>query len=406
MPIPEPTPIASQISPEAELLLACARTTIDAAGAARIERLLQRDLVWDDVIALARRHAVVPLLYTALQRGFAQMTPLAVLEALRAHYLAGAQQSMALTAELLRLLKLFDQAGIEVLPLKGPALAMLAYGNLSLRWSSDLDILVRPQDVPAAKSILVAQGYHSDPPMTERQEALRLRTHYVYAFVHEASSVCVELHYRFRPRYFVFDFSSEQLWSNLESVAVGGATLPHLAPADLLVFLCAHGANHCWERLAWICDIAELIRTQRQLDWEAAQRRARELGCERMLLLGLRLAHELLGAAIPEAILQRAGSERATRSLAESVRNNLFDPSFEAPGLFAGTLFHLRARERWRDRVLYCLRLATVTTSEDWNLLPLPAPLAWVYSLIRPVRLALTYGLGPLRRLYARAARG
>jgi len=405
MPTPDPTPIISRISPEAELLLACARTTIDAAGAARIERLLQRDIDWDDVIALARQHAVVPLLYTTLQRGFAQLMPHTALAELRAEYLAGAQQSMALTAELLRLMKLFGEAGIQALPLKGPALATLAYGNLSLRSFSDLDILVRPHDVPAAKAILLARGYYSDPPMTKRQEALRLRTHYVLAFVHEARPVCVELHYRFRPQYFVFDLNSEQLWSNLESVAVGGVTLPSLALADLLLFQCAHGANHCWESLGWICDIAELVRSQQQLDWEALQRRARELGSQRILLLGLLLAHELLDAPIPEIMLRRVRGDRAVSSLSKWVQSNLLARSNGTPGLFARTLFHLRARERWRDRLWYCLRVAPITTAEDWALLPLPVSLAWIYSLIRPIRLALTYGLGPLRRLYARAER-
>ena len=393
----------ANLPPEAELILACARTTISDDAAACIEQLLARELDWDAVIAFARRHAVEALLYTALQRSFAELVPPDALASLRDHYFAGTQHTMALTAELLQLMKLFGAAGIAALPLKGPALAMLAYGNLSLRWSGDLDILVRSADVMAAKELLLARGYALEPPLNQRQEALHLQTHYEYTFLSESSGMCVELHYRFRPRYFGFALGGEDVWQQLGTVLVGGAQLPSLAPADLLLFLCAHATNHCWVRLAWICDIAELIRSHPQLDWALVQRRARALGSQRMLGLGLLLAHDLLGAPVPAVLLALARRDRAASKLATQVRARLFDDTIAEPepGLLAGTIFRLRARERWRDRLRYGLRLATVTTAEDWDLLPLPASLVWVYSVIRPVRLLLTYGLGPLRRLRA-----
>ena len=398
MPTPSSMP---NLPPEAELILACARTTISSDAAARIGHLLAGNLDWELAIAFARRHAAEALLYTALQRGFAELVPPDAMASLREHYFAGTQHTMALTAELLQIMKLFGAAGIAALPLKGPALAMLAYGNLSLRWSGDLDILVPAADVLSAKAILLARGYAPEPLLNQRQEALHLQTHYEYTFLSEASGMCVELHFRFRPRYFGFALGAEELWQQLGTVVVGGAPLPSLVPADLLLFLCAHATNHCWVRLAWICDIAELIRSHPQIDWVMVQRRARGLGSQRMLGLGLLLAHDLLGAPVPETLLADARRDRTANRLAAQVRDRLFDQTIAEPepGLFAGTIFRLRARERRRDRLRYILRTATVTTAEDWDLLPLPASLAWVYSLIRPLRLLLTYGLGPLRRL-------
>ena len=391
----------ANLPPEAELILTCARTTISDDAAACIEQLLARELDWEAIIAFARRHAVEALLYTALQRSFAELVPPDALASLRDHYFVGTQHTMALTAELLQLMKLFGAAGIAALPLKGPALAMLAYGNLSLRWSGDLDILVRSADVMAAKELLLARGYISEPLMTSREEHLRLKTHYVFAFVHTTSNVSVEIHYRFRPYYFAFDFGAERIWQELASVNLGGSQMPSLSPEDLLIFLCAHGTNHLWERLAWICDIAGLIQQQPQLNWAQLQRRARALGSQRMLGLGLLLAHDLLGAPVPAVLLAMARRDRYIPTLASQVCNDLFEPIAKEYGVWSSARFHLRARERWRDRLRYGLRLATVTTAEDWDLLPLPASLVWVYSVIRPVRLLLTYGLGPLRRLRA-----
>ena len=387
--------------PEFELLLACARTSIDADTAARIERLLEHTIDWEDLIATARQHGVVPLVFQTLQSNFAARVPANALAELRGCYRAGAQQSMVLAGELLRVLGGLATGGIKALPLKGPALAALAYGKLALRSFGDLDVLVRDRDVLAAKQLLLGLGYAPETPMSRRHERLHLQTHYVYTFVHNESHVIVELHYRIRPRYFSFALTAEQLWEQLVPITVGREEVLSLAPENLLLFLCAHGANHCWERLAWICDIAELLRSYPTLDWPKVMGRARAAGGERMLLLGLRLAHDLLGAQLPPAIADRLRCDQIVSLLMAQVVERLQALEEQPPGLFEAALFHLRARERWRERLQYCARVATITSAEDWALVPLPAPFAFVYSLLRPFRLAGTYGSSLLKHIPA-----
>src|SRR5262249_16760086 len=179
-----------------------------------------------------------------------------------------------------------------------------------------IDILVHQQHVLPAKQILVAHGYCPETEMTSRQEALHLQTHYVYTFAHDTTGSVVELHYRIRPRYFSFAIDPEQLWERLSRISLGGKQVWSFTPEDTLLILCAHGANHCWERLAWICDIAELLRANPRLDWQQVLAQARATGSERMLLLGLWLAHDLLGAALPPALVEQARSDRALQQLA------------------------------------------------------------------------------------------
>jgi len=61
-----------------------------------------------------------------------------------------------------------------------------------------------------------------------------------------------------------------------------------------------HGTKHRWERLRWICDVAELIRVREDVKWETLMRVAESLGSRHMLSLGLYLAHDVLGAPLPE----------------------------------------------------------------------------------------------------------
>ena len=50
-----------------------------------------------------------------------------------------------MAAETVRLQRLFDEAGLPLLILKGASLAMLAYGNLGMRSAKDIDLLIRPE---------------------------------------------------------------------------------------------------------------------------------------------------------------------------------------------------------------------------------------------------------------------
>src|ERR1700681_921232 len=71
-----------------------------------------------------------------------------------------------LTGKLLRLLELFQAAEIPVIPLKGPVLAQILYGDPVLREFEDLDLLVRKRDVLRALQLLNAHGYAVDSSLS------------------------------------------------------------------------------------------------------------------------------------------------------------------------------------------------------------------------------------------------
>ncbi|PYO80862.1 MAG: hypothetical protein DMD65_14450, partial [Gemmatimonadetes bacterium] len=54
-------------------------------------------------------------------------------------------------------------------------------------------------------------------------------------------------------------------------------------------------------------------------------------------------------------------------------------------------------RERWRDRLRYCARVALTPTSGDWAWLRLPDALYPLYYVARPIRLIAKYGPGGSR---------
>src|SRR5689334_12484644 len=144
--------VRSEHDRECELLLCCARTKASAQIAARLRELASSGEVnWDYLFQLARRHAVIPLLYRQLAREGADLIPPSCLAKLKLQYQQNYARNIILTDELCRLVDLFKEAGIAAIPYKGPALAQFAYGDPGLRRFVDLDVIIKKSDVPRAR---------------------------------------------------------------------------------------------------------------------------------------------------------------------------------------------------------------------------------------------------------------
>ena len=147
-------------SPGRRLLLQCLRR---GAEPAEIQELLSSDLDWQQVLDEATRHQVVSLLYSALNCVTDRaMVPPAVMEWLTASYYQQAALNGQLHAELHEILLRCARAGVPALVLKGAAIAERVYGNIALRPMKDLDLLVRSNDLDATDQLLHELGYAPD----------------------------------------------------------------------------------------------------------------------------------------------------------------------------------------------------------------------------------------------------
>jgi len=134
-----------------------------------------------------------------------------------------------------------------------------------------------------------------------------------------------------------------------------------------------------------------------QIDWEKIQLEACKRGIERMLGLGLFLAQEFLGTALPEEISKKVRENLGTKSLAQQISSRLF-AEVEPLGDVNKIIFYLKTKDHWQDRLQFCFRYfyqwlhAVVTpTSKERSLLPLPTPFFFFYYFLRPLRLAAKY---------------
>ena len=355
----------------ANLLLSHARTTTG-------------EVDWEYLFQLARRHSIVALVHDQFD-----LAPPEVLAKFKHHYIENSARNTVLTAELCRLINLFRNEGIEAIPYKGPVLALFAYGDIALRRFVDLDVIVKKSDVLKARDILLTSGYTPSKSLSPSQQELLLRTQHNMQFSRDNHQLIVELHWEVAPHLFASSVNGERLWQNLITLDLNGTTVKTFSAEDLLFSLCVHGSRHLWERLGWICDVAELI-TRHTLDWTALLKRAANSDTERMFLLGVHLAERLLDAPLPADVKARCDSDPRLSSLADNIVEHLLNGPTHVPATSREIFrYNIGVRKTLSSRARYVLYMFRPTDS-DLSSHSLPPSLNFAYYLTRPFRLFRT----------------
>ena len=365
------------------MLLACCAVDHAASDADR-QALIERGIDWPRLIQLADHHGVTPLVYQAL-RGTESVPP-STLETLGNHYQHNARKNLQFTAELFRVLDCLDSHSIPAIPLKGPVLAETVYRDLALRDFSDLDVLVRREDVRKAKTALGALGYAVNAQLSEAEERAYLAAGYEYTFDGPAGRNLLEIQWDILPRFYAVKFDCRELFQQTRTVPVCGRALRTLSPEDLLLTLCVHAGKHAWIRLCWLRDIAGAVQSQ-TIDWTGLERQARKLGIARIVGVSLWLAHRLLHANVPDMARNLWNADPEIERLSEEVLRGLPDAEAYNPESLQYFQLMMRLRERRSDQFRFLWRLAFTPGVGEWRVIRLPAPLFPLYRVVRMFRL-------------------
>jgi|HubBroStandDraft_4_1064222.scaffolds.fasta_scaffold00245_17 hypothetical protein len=383
--------------PELELNLYCGRALLDPAAKERVRLLIRNGLKWPDVLAIADRHRLSPVVYEIIAGAAGDLISTEQLHELREATARSTAAGMALLHELLRLHPLFEAAQIPVIPYKGPLLAWVAYGSFIRREYSDLDFVVEQKYIPGAVAVLKSAGYR---PQFDPREAQAGHDGFApgqYLFLSHPQKIMVEFHTERTLRYFPTPVDLKDLTGRLMSVEIGGQQLRTFSIEDTLVMLSVHGAKHFWERLGWVLDIAKLAAV-REVDWTLLRRIAAKMESTRALLLGLYLAHDLFDAPLPGQLLEEICQDRAVRALAEKVYHQYAGISDPGAGVLPRAVFRFRLGDGIGQALRHTLRLAMSPTESDRQTVRLPHWLSPLYMLVRPWRLLREYGSGLKRR--------
>lgn len=195
----------------------------------------------DDLLAAVRRHRVTALL---AGQGLAIGLPPDVVQALgdaREHARLGSLQQLRRLAEVARVL---EGAGVPVLFVKGPCLAVQTTGDFTARDSGDVDILVDPAAAAVTLTALQDAGWESRPglPSDVRSWGWKYLQATYCEVTLDGPLGTVDLHWRLDPtRRGLPGFT--ELWARRSTVSIAGRDFETLSPEDALTHSCHHAAK-------------------------------------------------------------------------------------------------------------------------------------------------------------------
>ena len=379
--------------PEDNLLLYVARRDTDPD---QLRSLVRQQIDWDSVIALAYAHGLLPLLNHHLSN--IDLVPAHVRSHLKRESLANSQNVLHLVGKQLLIHKLFKEHGLPVASFKGPLLAQMAYGEISLRQAGDIDLLINRGDFAQARLLLESLGYEMTPRLTPAQLNSHLNNHCEIQFMRDEWFTVVDLHWDLAPRSFVFGVKADEVMSRLQSVSLAGTVVETFGAEDLLLYQAMHGAKHLWRRLEWISCLAESLHATPSIDWDTLVDRAAKAHATRILALGLRLVEQFSDVTVPAQVLTSVDPVKTMQRIAAQIGRQLFT-TFGPAESTETNLYNLRIMDRKRDALISALRSIFVPTLPDWQSLALPASLHSLYYAYRPLRLSKIYSVSFLRRL-------
>lgn len=310
-------------SPEFLWIVSCLRLRWNPEDKSHIDLPYQK-INWESVLSLINHHRVIPFVHKNLNLMKSNRPPEHIQKIIKVGYEWNAKRILKMTAELVQIFNDFKEHRIKAICLKGPALAQRLYGNLHSRKFGDLDILIHPQDIPQAGTILKNKGYkriYPEKDLTPKQINLFMRKTHHFAYINPINKIKVEIHWQLvrTPKRLPLTF--DEMWEKKESVLLGGHKIPSLSKEHTFLYLCEHGSAHAFCCLFWLCDVAEFIHQNPHENWEDIIKKARQVNVFPHTTQAVYLSHEVFQTPLPVQIAEIFQKNRSVRSL---IKRSLF----------------------------------------------------------------------------------
>ncbi len=372
---------------ELKLLLLCSLNELSEQKLNKITTLLDQKIDWTVFYKLVGRHRIYSVVYNNLKKAPSIAIDSDFMKKLKNKSTEYQMQALLLhTTELTRLIEQFQHQNIRVISIKGPALSYLIYGDISLRMSKDLDIIVSPGDLDLAEKILYDNGYMREgdvQSLSLKQRTMLVKTIHHFSYINKKNGINVELHWRLN--YESYNFTFEQMWNERTELTLAGKKIPVLNDEENFLYLVFHGSKHNWSRLKWLCDIVELIK-KGNLDWNSIALKAKNLCIEHLLAQTLLLAHQFFRTDSHCELFNNKTNRKAlhlAKLALVFILDPEYDPSFPSSKFYFKSWKYMIAWNAVFSKKVSLLKLRFYPTEKDFSFVSLPDSVFGLYYFIR-----------------------
>ncbi len=232
---------------------------------------------------------------------------------LRKDYLATAAKNTMLYSEFKRVIKGFGERQIDVISMKGAALAELIYQDIGIREMSDIDLLIKRDDLAKANTVLEKIGYTATDPspfdgLDNKNNYLATRDYRSQNPAHPSFHMHWHIVNSSVPAPYSSQINMQEIWDNALPGMIAGVPVLSMSPFHFLIHLSEHAmrVTHSASRLIHFLDIASLVtRYKHNMDWHKVVETSKNYGVDKFVYYALSLCRLNFDPGMPEWVFDK-----------------------------------------------------------------------------------------------------
>jgi len=309
--------------------LACLRLFLKGGTGEKMKNeiliCLDDGMDWNLILSWSHWHGVIPLIYHVLKKIDWAGIPEEITEIVEKSFRVNMARNLFLSAEIDRVFDALGKQGVMSIPIKGIFLSEEVYPDISFRMITDIDLLIRREDLTRAEESLVELGYCRDYPLREDFFPENCYTLHMEKGEKNGQKLCVELHWGLANRR-DYTLPLENWWEKISSVVFDGSMVAEgrnaqnrysrngicclrMGPELTLIYLSINAHMSRYSFLKQLVDIAQVIKFYEQdMDWENVTCMACELGLMDNLIFALGLVQKMFNVPISKVLAHRSTS--------------------------------------------------------------------------------------------------
>ena len=307
----------TNISLSNQLILLCSRIKVNESERDNFEEIITSEgFSWEDILNNAFKNNILPFVYFHLKNfGLLDKSPDEVRGKFEKFYHFNTARNAWILVSLEKIAEAFNYRGIPFILIQGASLLADIYKNPSLRYLSDIDILIKENDSDGIENVLSPLGWKMSDYPGNKSWCLKNLNH-LPLFYRPGEPVPLEVHFKLSCPEEIKNGGSEWLWGKTGKGKIRSTEVTIPSPENMILQLSMHifkksHINDLTILLRHCCDISAILERYREkgIDIDGLVLTASKEGLSDVLYHSMRVTHSVIKENLLERIIDKISPE-------------------------------------------------------------------------------------------------
>lgn len=350
------------------------------------------EIDWKTVLTICRNHCIRPVAYKIL---IGLRIPGTIAAVIKEEYFIVIAKCWQHAIETERLITLLKEHNIQAVPYKGTAFSKQFYGDLVSRESTDIDLIIKPEDLGKAIPVFKADGYLPESElMYEFFGSKYFKYHKDFnfnKFRKREREFHIELHGRIIENSIgIAGKVNDLIYKECGKLVLINTELIVLNPnIHYMAVIIHHGIRDIFRSLKAVADISQLTtNNNNELNRELINEYVSSLHISKVFALGNIISEKVFGIAMVDNFNYKIPSKKVNYFISRLLSTTALN-LHPLKSMMQYFIIHLYLCDSFTGKIKVIssfIQYRFVPSLIDIRIISLPKPLHFLYSIFKPLR--------------------